>query len=105
VECVSVGPALVPGERCKYMKKAFLVSYDLDKPGQNYARIISALERLGAVRVLLSQWALNSTLTAVELRNQLRPFLDSNDRMLVTEIKDWAAINLLSSEQFKKIAA
>jgi hypothetical protein len=87
------------------MKKAFLVSYDLDKPGQNYARIISALERLGAVRVLLSQWALNSTLTAVELRNQLRPFLDSNDRMLVTEIKDWAAINLLSSEQFKKIAA
>lgn len=45
------------------MRKAYLISYDLDKPGQNYDKLIARLKQHGAVRVLLSEWALSTTWT------------------------------------------
>ena len=87
--------------------KAYLISYDLDKPGQNYDRIIARLKQHGAVRMLLSQWALQSNLSAVELRNDLQANgIDGNDRLLITELTgDWASYNLLATDKFKQIAA
>jgi hypothetical protein len=89
----------------KPMSKPFLISYDLDKPGQNYDKLINRLKEHGAVRVLYSQWALKSTWTPVHLRDDLKLFMDSNDRLLVTEIVDWASFRLMDSEKFKEIAA
>jgi hypothetical protein len=87
--------------------KAYLISYDLDKPGQNYQRISARLIQHGAVRVLLSQWALKTTLSATQLRNDLQANgIDASDRLLVTELLgEWAFYNVLASEQFKQIAA
>ena len=87
------------------MEKPYLISYDLDKPGQNYERLIARLKQHGAFRVLLSQWALNTTLTPVQLRDDLKAYVDSNDRLLVTQVSDWASYNLMSGEKFKEIAA
>ncbi len=83
----------------------YLISYDLDKPGQNYARLIARLEQLGAFRVLFSQWALQTTWTAIQLRDDLRLYTDANDRLLITQVGAWASWNLMDSEKFKKIAA
>jgi hypothetical protein len=55
--------------------------------------------------VLLSQWALASTWTAAQLRDDLKTYIDANDRILVTVIADWASYNLMAGDQFKKIAA
>ena len=87
------------------MSTVYLISYDLDKPGQNYARLIARLEQLGAFRVLLSQWALQTTWTAIQLRDDLRLYTDANDRLLVTQVGAWASWNLIDGQKFKEIAA
>ena len=85
--------------------KTFLVGYDLDKPGQNYTRLTTRLEQLGAFRVLMSEWALKSAATAIQIRDDLKSYIDSNDRLLVTEVGDWAATNLMAADKFKKLSA
>ena len=88
------------------MSKPYLISYDLDKPGQNYDKLIARLKQHGAVRVLLSQWVLTTTWTAVQLCDDLRAYTDSNDRILVVQISgDWAYSNIMAAENFKQIAA
>jgi hypothetical protein len=87
------------------MSKPLLVSYDLDKPGQNYDGLTNRLKQLGAFRVLFSQWALFTTLTPVQLRDDLKAFVDANDRLLITVVADWASYNLMASDKFKEIAA
>src|SRR5665213_1103208 len=85
--------------------KPYLIRYDLDKPGQNYSGLITKLQGAGAIRVLKSQWALKTSLVPTQIRDALRPLIDSNDRLLIIEIADWASFNILASEDFKKIAA
>jgi hypothetical protein len=46
------------------MKKAYWISYDLDKPGQNYQQLIARLRHLGAVEHMRSDWLLVSTASA-----------------------------------------
>jgi len=89
----------------------YWIGYDLDKPGQNYPDLIKRLEELRAVRVLKSDWLLGHNSTNPEqLRNDLSRFLDKNDRIIVSELKNNAAWrNLLASDQivldlFKKYA-
>jgi hypothetical protein len=69
----------------------YLISYDLDKPGQDYHRLIKELERLGAARVLYSEWLFKSTSTAVQIRDYLQGFVDGNDMLLVVELTGVAA--------------
>lgn len=85
--------------------KPFLISYDLDRPGQNYERLTTRLKQLGAVRVLMSQWALKSQYGAKALRDDILQYMDSNDRLLVTQVGDWAYSNLMAGNSFKEIAA
>ena len=86
--------------------KPFLISYDLDKPGQNYDGLISRLKQYNAKRVLMSQWILGSSASALEILKDLRRFMDSNDRILVVETSgDWAYANIMEAYSFKQIAA
>jgi hypothetical protein len=89
------------------MMKAYLISYDLDKPGQNYERVIARLKQHGAVRVLFSQWALKTTWSAIQLRDDLQANgIDTSDRLLVAELRgEWAFYNVFAGEEFKQIAA
>lgn len=91
--------AVVLTERTKglqEMARMYTLSYDLIAPGRNYDTLIAELKRLGAVRVLLSQWVLYSKLSASQLRDHVRTFTDANDRLLVVEIcGDWASFNAL----------
>jgi hypothetical protein len=52
-----------------------------------------------------SQWALATTWTAVQLRDDLKGYIDANDRLLVVQVADWASFNLMSQDKFKEIAA
>jgi CRISPR-associated endonuclease Cas2 len=73
----------------------YLVSYDLDKPGQDYSDLIKRLREFGATRILYSEWFLAHTATAEQLRDDLLRFMDDNDRILVAELKNSAAWNHL----------
>lgn len=76
----------------------YIVSYDLNKEGQDYTALGDELRKFGAKKVLYSQWVLrhNST-TCVALRDHFWTFMDANDRILVTELdgSDWAGRNLM----------
>jgi CRISPR/Cas system-associated endoribonuclease Cas2 len=86
--------------------KTYLITYDLDKPEQNYTGLIGRLGEHGAIRVALSVWAVQSAWTAIQLREDLKRFIDSNDRLLVAEItSNWASWNIFSSQKFQEIAA
>jgi hypothetical protein len=72
----------------------YLISYDLDKPGQqNYDRIITEIKRFGGVEVLRSQWILHNKATARALRDHFKGFINAKtDRLIVNEIDTvWAA--------------
>jgi hypothetical protein len=85
--------------------KTYLVSYDLDKPGQNYEGLIGRLRELGAVKVLYSEWVLRTAATAADLRNDLMRFTDSNDMLLVVGLTGEAAwTGLMISDQLFKDA-
>ena len=77
-----------------------MVSYDLNRPGQQYEHLLNTLEHeLHGRRVLLSQWAVRSKGDARTLLAHLRPSLiDANDRLIVMDRDslDWAGINLAS---------
>jgi len=75
----------------------YLISYDLiGKSYDQYEDLINELRRLGAQKVLLSQWAWRSSDTAVAIRDHLRKFMHPNDRILVNEIgATWASWNIL----------
>ncbi|RXZ45342.1 hypothetical protein [Crenobacter cavernae] len=62
----------------------YLISFDLNRPGQEYAPLIKTLEDMGAHKVQDSSWLLRSTLTAQEIRQQLP--MDSNDVAEVFEL-------------------
>lgn len=64
----------------------FSVSYDLLKPGKDYAALYTRLRALGARRVLYSQWMLMSNASAAQLRDDIMAFIDSNDRLLVIDV-------------------
>jgi hypothetical protein len=69
----------------------FSVGYDLDKPGQDYHKLIAELQRLGAKRALESQWMLRSDMTCAGVRDHLQKFMDANDRLLVVKVATWAS--------------
>jgi hypothetical protein len=77
----------------------YWISYDLDKPGQDYSDLIKRLKELGATRVLLSDWLFpHDNTTPKAIRDDLDRFLDSNDRIIVAQLHNNAAWrNLLAS--------
>ena len=80
--------------------KKHLISYDLLKPGKDYEPLYQRLRQLGALKVLYSEWLLRSTATAVQVRDDLKRFIDGNDRLLVTVLTGEAAwTSLISSDE------
>ena len=75
----------------------YLVSYDLMSPGRDYSTLYVVLERLGATRVLYSQWVLRTSMSAAQLLDHLKKYIDTNDRLLVNDFSDWASYNIMRS--------
>ncbi len=76
----------------------YLISYDLMSPGHNYGPLIEALKKQGAKKVILSAWAISTTstaVTAVQIRDWVQSYVDSNDRIVVTELQNWATWNAM----------
>ena len=70
----------------------YLISYDLNKPGQNYADLYEAIKSTGAWwHHLDSTWLVDTQLTAVQVSEKLRPCIDNNDNLLVIGVtKEYA---------------
>ena len=75
------------------MANKYLITYDLDRPGQDYKDLLAYLRQLGATRVLESVWLLKSDAEHGALRDAIRSNgrLDTNDRILVAGLSGAAA--------------
>lgn len=73
-----------------------LVGYDLNKPGQDYGPLIDRLKSVGSNwwHHLDSTWLIKTSLSAAELRDDLRRFIDASDELLVVDVtgRPWAAV-------------
>jgi len=66
---------------------SYLISYDLNSPGQNYNDLYEAINNLGSCwHCLDSTWILDINKPAVDIRNALTPYIDSNDKLLVVKL-------------------
>lgn len=83
-----------------------LVAYDLDKPGQDYGVITDKLRSFGAWwHHLDSTWLVCVEMTPAQLRDQLRPLIDANDKLLVIDITHrsaaWAGLSDRAAQWIK----
>lgn len=72
--------------------KSYLIGYDLNKTGQDYETLIEQIKKLGTWwHHLDSTWIVKSDLTAVQIRDNLKPYIDDNDELLVARLSGEAA--------------
>jgi hypothetical protein len=66
-----------------------LITYDLDKPGQNYDGVHAKIKSLGTwYHPQLSVFYLHTALSAVEAHNAIWSVMDTNDKLIVADIKN-----------------
>jgi len=66
---------------------AYLITYDLKKPGADYADLLKTIKGNAWARLSESSYAITSNLTAQGVYNQLKPFIDRNDQLYVITLK------------------
>jgi hypothetical protein len=73
----------------------FFLDYDLHE-GRDYQRLYDELARLDAVHILESLWCFKRINTNCErLREHFLKFIDSDCRVVVSEVADWATYKTL----------
>jgi hypothetical protein len=77
-----------------------LISYDLNTPGQNYAKVIEAIKSLGTwAHVHKSFWYVKSSHGAEYARNEIWKAMDESDTVYVVDAtNNTAAWQNLNSE-------
>ena len=86
--------------------KTFLIGYDLNKPAQNYPDLINTIKKTFGTwwHHLDSTWIVKSDLTAVQIRDLLKPHIDKNDELLVAGLTGeaaWTGFNTKGSTWLK----
>ena len=72
--------------------KSYLITYDLNSPGQDYNSLYEDIKGLGTWwHCLDSTWIVKSSLSAKEIRDKLSPSIDGNDAFLVAKMSGEAA--------------
>ena len=84
----------------------FLVSYDLNKPGQDYKDLIEAIKGLSDTwwHHLDSTWVLEHPGPSKAIRDGLTPHLDASDELLVVKLTGegaWTGFNEKGSKWLK----
>jgi hypothetical protein len=90
----------------KSFMKSYLVSYDLNRPGQDYANLFDAIKSVCSLwwHHLDSTWVIKSDKSASEIRDALTPHIDKNDELLVVTLAGigaWKGFTPQGSEWLK----
>lgn len=64
-----------------------LISYDLNKPGQNYSALYEEIKSYGTWwHHLDSTWLIETNETPTQCAEKIRKHLDANDNLLIIEV-------------------
>lgn len=81
------------------MKRAYIITYELYKQGQNYEKLIQRIKSYGTwARLGGSEYIVISTQSAVEIRDYLSIVIDNNDSIFVGTLIAPAAWNGMTEE-------
>ncbi len=70
----------------------YMVSYDLNSPGQDYSDLIKEIEKYKHCKCVKSGYFIDTSESASEIRNKLKKHIDGNDTLYVNDLrKHWAA--------------
>lgn len=84
----------------------YMITYDLNSTGQRYNELINAIKKTSNgcwCTCWKSSYLIQSPLSPSQIADRLKPYLDSNDRLVVIEVKrnyegwltddEWSYIN------------
>ena len=85
----------------------YLITYDLNKPGQEYNELYEKIKDLSSIwwHHLDSTWLIKHEGPSTVIRDGITPKLDSNDSLLVVKLTGegaWRGIDSKGSEWLKK---
>lgn len=66
--------------------KYYSISYDLNKQGKNYEGLYEAIKNFDYYHVMDSVWFIKTNFTALEIYNKLKPQIDADNFLFVSEI-------------------
>jgi len=74
----------------------YLITYDLNKPGQNYEDLYKAITETGSSyrHGMQNIWFVETSTTGKAIRDFLIQYIDTGDKLFVTRLNDWASYNL-----------
>lgn len=70
------------------MIKKYIITYDLNKPGQDYESLLDGIRTYNHIKVMKSVWFVKTNRTVNEIYNHLRALIDSSDRLFISEITE-----------------
>lgn len=69
----------------------YIVTYDLNAPGQDYTDLIKEIKKYSHCYALKSAYFIDTRERASEIRDKFKKYLDKNDILYVMELqKHWA---------------
>lgn len=67
-----------------------LITYDLNRPGQDYADVHTIIKSYAYVKLSESSYAIETSATPSVIFQRLKPYLDSNDTLyVITLTRPW----------------
>ena len=82
-----------------------IITYDLNRPGQNYSDLYKKIKSLGDWKhPLESTWIVKTTMTDVQVRDSLKSAIDNNDKLLIVDRRGnlaWSGIDAEFSNWLK----
>ena len=76
-----------------------IIAYDLNRPGQNYEAVSSAIRSLGSwYKLQYSLFFVEADLTIKQAYDFIRAFMDQNDKLMVADARDMRFGNYAASD-------
>lgn len=70
----------------------YAITYDLNRPGQNYPSLYRTIEGMGQTdHPLQNLWLVDTNLSADSIRDSLRSVIDPNDFVFVCKVEVYSA--------------
>ena len=64
----------------------YLVTYDLNNPGQNYPSVTDAIKKYDYFHLMQSVWLVHTSETAAQVGDKIWKSMDGNDKIYVVEL-------------------
>jgi hypothetical protein len=83
-----------------------IITYDLDSPGQDYSKLIDAIKSYSDwAKISESCWVISSADSCVTIRDNLKNYIDTNDKLFVATLNGEAAWSgsISSTDDVKRV--